>query len=70
MIPIALLAGLVVGRWWAIPAIGLGWAAVVGAFGECGAGCIPVAAALGAANGAIGVVAHRAILAALTAVRR
>ncbi len=70
MVPIALLVGLVVGRWWAIPAIGLGWAAVVGALGECDLGCIPAAAALGAANGAIGVVAHRVVLAAVTAVRR
>ena len=70
MIPIALFAGLAIGRWWAIPVIGLGWALVVVAIGDCDAGCAPFAAARGAANGAVGVLARHAILGAVRAARR
>lgn len=55
------VAGLVVGRWWAIPLGGLAWASLLVPFGDCGWSCLPLAAVLGAANTAVGVVVHVAV---------
>ena len=70
MIPTALLAGLVVGRWWAVPVVGAVWAIVVVVFGDCGASCIPGALLLGAANCVAGVAAHRVLIVALKTIRQ
>jgi len=61
VIPIAFLAGLIVGRWWAVAAIAIAWTVIVAAFADCDLACAPVAAMLGAANSAIGVVIHRVV---------
>jgi hypothetical protein len=65
MIPTMLLAGLLVGRSWAIGLGALGWAAALLLAGTIGVSDAPFAAALGAANVAVGVVAHRAVAAVL-----
>jgi hypothetical protein len=54
------LVGLVVGRWWAVPLGGLAWAVLVLLAVHMPIGDVPVAAALGAANVAVGVVARQA----------
>jgi hypothetical protein len=56
-----LLVGLVVGRRWAIPLGAVGWVVTVVMAGTIGVADIPLAAALGAANVAVGVLARWAI---------
>ena len=62
VIPTALLLGLIVGRTWAVPAAALAWTVLLIATGTLAAADIPSAAALGGANAAVGVLAHRAML--------
>jgi hypothetical protein len=61
VIPTMLLLGLVVGRRWAIPLGAVGWAVTVLMAGTIGVADVPVAAALGAANVAVGVLVRWAI---------
>ena len=65
-----IVAGLVVGRWWAVPLGAVAWSGLVVAFGDCGWGCVALASLLGAANTAAGVGVHVAVRALLRAVRR
>jgi hypothetical protein len=60
VIPTMLLVGLVIGRWWAVPLGGVAWAALVAA--SIAPGDVPLAAALGAANVAVGVLARWAVV--------
>jgi hypothetical protein len=53
-----LLVGLVIGRKWAIAVGGLAWAALVAVSVPIAATDVPLAAALGAANVAVGVFAR------------
>lgn len=55
-----LLVGLALGRWWAIPLAGALWVGLVVCTVSIGAGDLIVAAVLGAANAAVGLVARRA----------
>ena len=57
-----LLVGLVVGRWWAIPLGAAAWAVLVVIAASISPGDVPVAAALGAANVAVGVLVRWAVL--------
>jgi len=61
MIPTVLLPSFVVGRWWAVGAAALVWTVLLLATGTIGAGGIPTAAALAAANAAVGVAARRVL---------
>ncbi len=63
-----ILAGLVVGRWWAIPLGGIAWAALV--LPLCDWDCLPSAALLGAANTAAGVAIHLVLRPSVRAVAR
>jgi hypothetical protein len=57
-----ILAGLIFGRWWKATLIGaaIGWPLLLIATGsDLDIATIPVAAALGAANAAIGILVHR-----------
>ena len=56
MIPSMLLVGLVLGRWWVIPLGGVAWALLVALAVSIAPGDVPLAAALGAANAAVGVL--------------
>ena len=64
VVPTMIVAGLVLGRWWAVPLGAVLWAAVVSEAlgGPCDAGCLPGAAALGAANTAVGVALGEAVV--------
>lgn len=53
-----LLVGLVVGRWWVIPLGGVVWGALVVFAVSIAPADVPLAAAFGAANVAVGVVAR------------
>jgi hypothetical protein len=55
-----LLVGLAVGRWWAVPLGGVAWAAVVAL--AVSPDDVLLAAALGAANVAIGVLVRWAVV--------
>ena len=73
MIPTLLLVGLVLGRWWriVIPAAAVGWALLLIATGvDSGLEFAAGAAALGAANVAVGVLVYQAVHLALRALRR
>jgi hypothetical protein len=62
VIPTALILGLIVGRVWAVPAVALAWTGLLIVTGTLAAADIPSAAALGAANAAVGVLMHRGML--------
>jgi hypothetical protein len=51
-----LLVGLAIGRWWAIPVGAVAWTVVVVLSVSIAPGELPAAAALGAANVAVGVL--------------
>jgi hypothetical protein len=56
MIPTAILWGLLLGlwiRWWAVPAVAVGWALIIALFVDPAA--VVGALALGAANAVVGV---------------
>lgn len=69
MIPIALLAGMLMGRWWFVPAAGLAWVTLLVLTNNLGISDVPVAASLAMANAAIGVAAHKVIALSLRHVR-
>jgi hypothetical protein len=54
-----LLAGLLTRRLWAIPVGALAWGVVLLATGTAGIGGFPLAAFVGGANMAVGVLFHR-----------
>jgi hypothetical protein len=56
VVPTMLLVGLALGRWWAVPLGAAGWAVVVVLAVPISAADVPLAAALGAANVAVGVL--------------
>ena len=59
MIPVALVLGLAVGRWWAVAVAAIGWAILLVATGVVGLDDDAVlAAALAAANATVGVAIH------------
>jgi hypothetical protein len=53
-----LLFGLLIGRWWAVPLSAAGWTVLVLVAVPISLGDLPLAAALGAANTAVGVGAR------------
>jgi hypothetical protein len=57
-----LLLGLAIGRWWAIPLGGVAWAALVLVGVSIAPGDVPFAAALGAANVAVGMLVRWAVV--------
>lgn len=57
-----LLVGLVLGRWWAIPLGGVAWAVLVVLAVSIAPADVPLAAALGAANVAVGVLVRWAVV--------
>jgi hypothetical protein len=63
MIPVLILGGLVVGRWWTLPIAAIIWPAVL-ISRHVGGGLpfIAGAAALGVVNTAAGVAAHKVIV--------
>ncbi len=65
-----LLFGLAIGRWWAIPIGALGWTILLLVGVPTGLTDLPVAAALGAANTAIGVGTRLALGLALRGASR
>jgi hypothetical protein len=69
VIPTILLVGLLAGRCWAIGLGAIGWAGLLLLVGTISVSDAPSAAALGAANIAAGVVAHRAVAAVLRLLR-
>jgi len=63
MIPTVLVPAALVGRWWFIPPVALGWAiVVVGTNAGASAGLFFAAAGMAAANAAVGVVFHKAVM--------
>lgn len=62
MIPTMLLVGLVVGRWWAMPLGGVCWAMLVVLAVSIAPSDVPLVAALGAANAAVGVLVRWAVV--------
>ncbi|HXV57599.1 MAG TPA: hypothetical protein VD704_07005 [Gaiellaceae bacterium] len=69
MIPVLLLLGLLAGRWAAVPLAALAWPLLLalGGVGLDGAADVAAAAGLAAANTAIGVVAHKGLVALVRA---
>lgn len=62
MIPTAIVAGLILGRWWwSIPVIGLAWAALILSDRTCAGWCFAQASLLGAANASVGVAVHQLV---------
>lgn len=61
MIPLALVLGLAVGRWWIVPVASIGWGLLLLVDGSCDLGCSPGALALAAINATVGVLAHVAV---------
>lgn len=66
VIPTAIVAGIVVGRWWAIPVIAVAWTMWLLIDGICSGECSGGAFVIGAANAALGVGVHRGIRALIT----
>lgn len=64
MIPTVIVFGLLLGRWWwaALPLATAGWPILLMSVGDISVGQIPVAAFLGFANAAVGVVVAQSIL--------
>jgi hypothetical protein len=60
VIPTLLLVGVVVGRWWVVPASALVWVALLLATGTVDSGGVLAAAGLAAANAVVGVLVHKA----------
>jgi len=61
VIPTILLPSFLIGRWWTIPIAAVLWTVLLLATGTIGAEDIPLAAAFGAANAAVGVAVHQAL---------
>jgi hypothetical protein len=60
VIPTMLLVGLLIGRSWAIPVGAVAWGVVLLVTGVVTIGDVPLAAVVGGANTAVGVLVHRA----------
>lgn len=61
MIPTAIIAGMIVGRWWAAPVIGAVWTLWIAVDVACDVQCISTSFGLASINGAIGILIHKAI---------
>ena len=71
VIPTALIAGLVLGRWWWTPLlVGIAWALLVGIDASCRGSCSVGAFALGTVNAAVGMAIHRGVRALVDRVNR
>ena len=70
MIPVLLLAGLLVGRWFVVAAAIVAWPLVLFVDGTCDLDCVPAAAGLAGANTAAGVLVHKALLWSIGAGKR
>lgn len=70
MIPTVILVGVVIGRWWAIPFIGVAWAVLLSVEDVCTGGCSGGAFVFACANGAVGVAIHRGVRWLLSLLRR
>jgi hypothetical protein len=57
VLPVVVLAGFIVGRWWIVPVAGVAWAGLLLEQGVVGAADVPGAFALAIANAAVGVAA-------------
>jgi hypothetical protein len=62
VIPVLLIVGLLCGRWSVVAVATIAWPLVLLVDGACSFGCAPAAAALAAANAAVGVVTHKAVV--------
>jgi hypothetical protein len=70
MIPIALVLGLAVGRWWIVVVAAVGWAAALVASGVIGIEDAAIGAAgLAAADAAVGAAIHKGVAAAFRLAR-
>lgn len=70
MIPIIFVLGIVIGRWWVVPAAGIVWVILLVAMNHLGLSEVPIAAALAIANAAIGVAGHKVVALSLRYVRK
>jgi hypothetical protein len=70
MVPTMILVGLVIGRWWAIPLGGAAWALLVAVAVGLSPGDAPLAAAVGAANVAVGMGVRGLVRLTLRAARQ
>ncbi len=68
MIPTVLLPALLIGRWWVVPILALGWAVIVG--GDCDASCRVAAAGLAALNALVAVGVHQVVRKLIQRVRK
>jgi hypothetical protein len=62
VIPIALVLGLAVGRWWVVVIAALGWVVALVASGVIGVEGAAIGGALAAANTAIGIAIHKCVV--------
>ena len=62
MIPIAFVAGLIGGRWWLGPIVGVAWLGIVLGVNDDSLSSTPAAFALGTTNALTGIALHKAIL--------
>jgi hypothetical protein len=70
VIPTVLVVGIVIGRWWAVPAAGLIWLSLLAATSSLGVSEVPIAVALAMANAAVGVAGRKVIALSLRHARR
>jgi hypothetical protein len=71
VIPIALVVGLAVGRWWTMVVVAVGWSVALIATGVIGfEGALIGGAALAAANAAVGVAVHKCLAATFRFARK
>lgn len=61
MIPLALLVGLLVGRWMIVPGAAAAWMIILQLTGTCDWGCSGTGLGLAAANTGFGVGVHQLI---------
>lgn len=59
MLPVAVVIGALVGRWWALPVAATAWVVLLRVDAPCGWDCAFGGAALAALNAAGGVAIHR-----------
>jgi hypothetical protein len=59
VIPTAILFGLTLGRWWAVPVGGVAWAALVMSVGEVNIALAPATVVIGTANALVGLAIRR-----------
>lgn len=68
MIPTAILVGLLLGRWWLLPLIGVGWVLLLADQEVCTGLCWG-ASGLAVANGAFGILLHKGIASSARRIR-